>query len=286
VILDGARPGGDEPEGERAGPGGPVGPDLVDAYLDQLVVQLRLNGEDVRRVLAEVEDHLREATDAERARGLEVAAAQQAAIDRFGSPREVARRLAAERGRLLPASVLVNVAMVLVLVFGIALLAIGASGVVAAGLGSAFGKDFVAGDGPGVTYTPERCADFFEQHPTAADCASAAVAHHYDELVYFRLDAGVVGAVILAGWAYVRRRYPFGAGFAVLPAGFTPTIGTALFGAAGLVLGGLGIAGTLTPDRSGAGSNLSGGMVAIAIATAFGWWMLRCLRDHALAATA
>jgi hypothetical protein len=135
-----------------------------------------------------------------------------------------------------------------------------------------------------VTYTPERCADFFEQHPTAADCASAAVAHHYDELVYFRLDAGIVGGAILAGWGYVRRRYPFGAGFAVLPDGFTPTIGTALFGAAGVVLGGLGVAGSLTADRSGAGSNLSAGIVALGVATAFGWWMLRCLRDHALAA--
>jgi hypothetical protein len=175
------------------------------------------------------------------------------------------------------------VAMVLVLVVGIALLAIGASGVVAAGLGSAFGKDFVAGDGPGVTYTPERCADFFEDHPAAVDCTAAAVAYHYDQVVYSRLDAGAVGAVILAAWAMIRRRYPFGAGFAVLPAGFTPTVGTALFGAAGLVLGGLGLSGLLAADTNGAGSHLSSGMVALAVATAFGWWMLRCLRDHALA---
>ena len=49
--------------------------------------------------------------------------------------------------------------------------------------GRVFGAAFVAGDAPGVTYTPARCADYFEYFPRASDCTQAAALHHWGEVV-------------------------------------------------------------------------------------------------------
>jgi hypothetical protein len=155
-------------------------PDLIDAYLDALLRVLRVDRGRVCRILAEVEGHLRQAVAEEEATGLSPVEAQRRAIDRFGTPGTVARRFAAEEGRLLPPSLLLQLVVSLGLLAGIGLAAIGVSGLLAAGMGAAFSQAFVAGDAPGVTYTPDRCADFFEYHTEAGECA-AAVAHHFDE---------------------------------------------------------------------------------------------------------
>ena len=96
------------------------------------------------------------------------------------------------------------------------LLAIGISGAVAAGLGSTLGRAFVAGDAFGITYTKKRFSDYFEYEPRADSC----------EVVGYRLSAGVLGLVPLAGWLLLRGRAPHG----VLPAGLTATVGATMFG--------------------------------------------------------
>ena len=106
------------------------------------------------------------------------------------------------------------------------LLAIGISGAVAAGLGSTLGRAFVAGDAFGITYTKKRCSDYFEYEPRADSCEQAATFHHYGEVVGYRLSAGVLGLVPLAGWLLLRGRAPHG----VLPAGLTATVGATMFG--------------------------------------------------------
>src|SRR5207249_2175337 len=89
----------------------------------------------------------------------------------------------------------------------------------------------------------------------------SATAHHYEEVVTYRLTAGVLGLLVLGAYRVARRRLRPGVG--VLPDGFVPTIGVAAFGvaAAGLLLDGLG---QLPAGYShGAGQYLSGGIVAL-----------------------
>lgn len=252
-------------------------PDLIEQYLDELLAELRGRARDVRRTLAEAEDHLREATRHGRARGLSEAQAQQAAIERFGTPRTVAGRFAAERSGGVPFSVLVEAVLALTLVAGIGLVAIGASGALAGVLGPAVGKTYVAGDPSGVTYTPARCADFREYFPKASTCEAAATAHHFDEIVTYRLAAGVLGLLVLAGYGLVRRRRPSARGLA-LPDGFTATIGTVPFAVAAAVLCLPALGSTAMGDSSGAGGQLTGGVVAALAAAGFATSLYRTVR--------
>jgi hypothetical protein len=64
----------------------------VDEYLAELA--LRLPRTRRRRFLMEAEDHLRDAASANRRRGLDADAAEQAAVESFGDPEVVARRFA------------------------------------------------------------------------------------------------------------------------------------------------------------------------------------------------
>jgi hypothetical protein len=63
---------------------------MIDDYLDELRARLRGPAAERDRILAEAQDHLRESVAAGVAAGLTEAAAQQAAIDAFGSVRAVA----------------------------------------------------------------------------------------------------------------------------------------------------------------------------------------------------
>lgn len=172
-------------------------------------------------------------------------------------------------------------ALVLVLarLLAIGLLAIGASGLVAWAMGAAFGQAFVSGDTPGVTYTAARCADLAEYAPRAGSCEQAAVQHHFGETVDYRVAAGVLGLIVVAGYALLRRklREPPEGWNAALPRGFEATVGTAVFGvaAAGLLLVG---ASQLTMGfHAGAGAPLSAGVVALAVAIAYGFSLLGAL---------
>lgn len=146
-----------------------------------------------------------------------------------------------------------------VLLGGFGLAAIGVSGVLAEGFGRAFGQDFVAGDLPGVTYTAERCEEYFEYAPGATTCADAATVHHFGEVVEYRVAAGVLGLVALGVWWLVLRRRSAG----VLPEAFEPTVATALFGVAalGLLAESASIA-AAADSSNGVGDPLSAGIVA------------------------
>jgi hypothetical protein len=82
--------------------GGPV-----EAFLAELERHLGRDREARDRVLSEVGDHLRDLARENRARGLEEIAAEADAVERFGSPRELARGLRPARRRSLRALVVV-----------------------------------------------------------------------------------------------------------------------------------------------------------------------------------
>ncbi|MGZ4129257.1 MAG: hypothetical protein ACXVPR_00330 [Actinomycetota bacterium] len=142
-------------------------------------------------------------------------------------------------------------------------LAIAASGLVAWGLDAMFGDAFVAGDAPGVTYTPARCADFAEYAPAASTCERAAATHHAGEVIEYRI-ATLVFALI-AGVAYVgvRRTGRFRDG---AQAAFEPTVGATAFGLAGFGLLALAANQWVLGTDAGAGQFLSAAIVAIPLA--------------------
>ena len=148
--------------------------DLIEGYLDRLLGHLRGSAHDVRRILAETEEHLRDATAELVAAGAGEEEAQRRAIERVGDPRAVARRFSARLAPVPSTAVAAELGTTAVLLGGVGLVAIGVSGLVAELLGRLFGPGFVAGDLPGVTYTPERCAEFLEYFPDAGGCEQAA----------------------------------------------------------------------------------------------------------------
>jgi len=256
------------------------GSDRIERYLDQLLDELRGRARDVRRTLAEAEDHLREAAARGETDGLTPDDAQCVAIERFGSPRVVARRFASERGRWLPRSVLVETVLVLALIGGVGLVGIGVSGALAGALGAAAGKTFVAGDPSGVTYTPSRCADFREYFPKASSCEEAAVDHHFDEVVSYRLAAGVLGVLVISGYYLVRRRRPRSA-VPALSEGFAATVGATLFGCAAAVLLLPSLGQMAFGDTSGVGAALTGGLVSAVAAAGFAASLYRTMHAKA-----
>ena len=177
--------------------------------------------------------------------------------------------------RFLPKNVLAQLVVTAARLTCVGLVAIGVSGAVAFGLGSAFGRSFVAGDPPGVTYSKARCADYFEYAPGSRTCEQAATAHHFGETVDYRLVAGVPGLLGLAGLLLIRRRAPAARG--ALPEGFEATIGATVFGAAALLLLGSSLAQIAGGQRAGAGSFLSGGIVALGPAGVYSLSLYRTL---------
>jgi HAAS len=253
--------------------------DAIEIYLDELVELLDGPGVEVRRMLAESEDHLREAETAGIDAGMTSQQAALAAIDRFGTPREVAERYKLMRVMATPGQVLAQVALSLALVGSFVLIGIGLSGALAAGGAAVLGPSFISGDAPGVTYTPDRCDDFMGFHPEADTCAEAAVLHHLDETVGTRADAGILGLLLLAGWLLARRAARKSAGPRVIPEVFVPLTATALFAAAAILLGGLGTVQWLSSGTgTGAGYFLTAGVVSLIATLGFGLWSLRRLQ--------
>jgi hypothetical protein len=254
--------------------------DLIEGYLDQLLGHLRGSAHDVRRILTEAEEHLRDATAELVAAGASEEEAQRRAIERFGSPRAVARRFSARLAPVPPAAVAAELARVAVRLGGVALVAIGASGLVAELLGRLLGAGFVAGDLPGVTYTPARCAEFLEYFPDAGGCEQAAAIHHWGEVVEYRVAAGVLGLLILGAFLAWHRaqggRPP--AYLGVLPDGFAAAVATSLYGLAAAVLALEGLDALLVAGGDGAGQWLSASVVALAMAVLYGFSLYRTMR--------
>lgn len=251
--------------------------DPIELYLDQLVEEMHGPGKEIRRALAETEDHLRQAEMEALEAGMPSLEAARIAIGKFGSPRVVASRYDLLRTLASPRQTALQAFLALMLVGSFIFIGIGLSGVAAAAGAAIYGPGFIAGDPPGVVYTAERCADFFEFHPEAGTCQEAAIAHHLDETVGYRLSTGVLGVLALAGWWSLktilgRRRF----GPPTIPPLFVPVSTLILFTAAFILLGGLGTMILVSSGLgSGAGAFISAAAVSLVAAIGFGTWVLR-----------
>jgi hypothetical protein len=266
---------GDLTAGDAGGAGDGAGP--VEEYLDRLFDLLAGTGAAGRRALDEVADHLRTSAAADVANGLSRMDAERAAVGRFGPAEQVARGLRPPAGvgfglRRLAASATV--------LGSIGLVAVGLSGLVAGALGALFGKTFVSGDPADVTYTPLRCAEYLEYYPSYGDCRAAAVAHHFDEVVQYRVAAGVLGLLVLLAFWGLRRFGPLaGPAWAPRPDLMT-VVGAGAFAGGVVLFGGAGSLQLLAGLSAGAGQLLSAGLVSLVALAGFGALLVRQLRNQ------
>ena len=172
--------------------------DLVENYLDQLYVGLRGSPRQGRRILAEAEDHLREGVADGVAAGLTEREAQEQAISSFGSVRAVVRAHD-RRLRTVPGlAVLADVAMSGWRLGSIGLLAVGASGLVAAVMNLAFGRSFV-GSASGAALPLAACRHWLSNWPGAHSCAQAYLLESSSDAVSLRVFTGLIGLTLLGG---------------------------------------------------------------------------------------
>jgi len=259
--------------------------DPVERYLDELADRLRsLPGSELRRVLAEADDHLHSSVVALVESGMDQDDAAAQAITQFGAAATVARGVRVQH----PAGVaglVLDAARKLSLVVVAGLCTIGLSGWLSVALGAIFGKAFIAGDGPGVSYTAQRCADFLSFHPEAASCAAAATAHHFDEVVGYRQDLGVLGLVGAVGLLVLARRGVVSRWLRTgpLPGSVSPIVSSVLFGAFSAGLTAFALMSIAFGVTNGAGSLLSDGVVAGVAFALSGWWLVRSVRGDASA---
>ena len=251
----------------------------IDRYLDELFDRLAGTGAAGRRALAEAEDHLRAAVAEATSRGLPEEAAEREAVERFGPAGRIAAGLRHAHGGLAALARRAFVGAWLVGALGA--LCVGLSGLLAEAFGRVVSPTFVAGDASGVTYTPDRCVDYYEYVPNAHSCAEAAAVHHWGEVVESRVALGVLGLLALLALLAARRWTALG-GPAWSPSGpVVAAVLLALFGVAGVVLGGSSLMELAFGGRSGVGANLSAGLVAGVAALGVGAWTLRRLRHIA-----
>ena len=207
-----ARPGWPEAGHERPD-------DLVEAYLDQLYARLRGSPRQGRRLLAEAEDHLRQGVEEGLAGGLSLREAQEHAISSFGSVRAVVRAHDTRLRRLPSTAVLADLVMSGWKLSSVGLLAVGASGLVAAAMNAIFGRPFVGAAVRGSTLPAASCRYWLSNWPGAHSCAQAYLLESSSDAVSLRVAAGLLGLLLLGGYYLARRR---GWSTGVLPDGFTP----------------------------------------------------------------
>lgn len=243
--------------------------EIIERYLDELLLGLRGSPRAVRRVLAEAESHLRDA--------VATGADAEEAVRRFGEPRVVAA--ASNRLSGTPMSVVLRqLLLAACLLAAIGCLSIGASGAISGAMDAAFGPKFVAGDLPSITYTSERCAEYRALAPSENSCRAAAARHHTNEVETFRVAVGVMGLLALGVWVFFRRRWQAGPATGALPSALVPGIGTSVFGVASLALASQAMQSIGWHATAGLGQWLSAAVVTAAVALAFGLKLLRSLR--------
>jgi hypothetical protein len=235
----------------------PMSDSPIERYLDELYAQLRTDPRSARRLLDEAADHLHDAAaELERA-GADRIDAETEAVRRFGASRPLVRADARRSiGRLA-----LDTVQVAVLLGAVALIAIGVSGVLAAAMSVAFGRDFVGAQLPNWVSGPGG-------HP-------ASVVENAHDAFALRALAGVVGLAALAAFWAVRRARP-NLRLRVLPVAYVDLTGLVAFGGATVALGAASIDQIVNHSGHGAGFFLSGAIASVLGVAVFG---VRAVRD-------
>jgi hypothetical protein len=249
----------------------------IELYLDQLLVACRTGRpRETRHLLAETEAHLRDAAAEARSQGQSGRDAEVQAVTRFGSVSVVAD---AELGvQTTPIKDLVRQAIASgLLVGGVGGVAVGVSGLIAAGLAVVAGQRFVVDAPSGAALSPAYCSRWLAG-THAMSCAQAGLADWMWDTVAFRLAAGVIGVLALLAVAGIGRAWSRQGRLVMLPATVRDTAAALSFGVAGVWLAGLGVDRLAVASGHGAGQWFSAAPVALAVAVFFGLRLVGDLR--------
>lgn len=208
--------------------------DRIDGYLDDMLDRLEGTPAERRRMLTEAESHLRDSADRFERDGMNVDAAQSAAIASFGDTSTIAKASNRRRPAALLAALLRAAAQLGV--YGFA--AIGLAALLARGLAFVTSTQWVYGAPAGYTFTAAQCAHWLAAQPTAANCRAAAAMESSDDSFLFVLAAAIIGVVIagvILGTMRLARRNRTRVA-ARLPQSVIAAIGATAFVGAGLAL--------------------------------------------------
>jgi hypothetical protein len=221
----------------------------IEDYLDALWPALPGEPREARRTLAEVESHLHEAAEAHEATGLDRLTAERRAVADFGTVAAV-----------VPPLVVRDLIRPTVLLAGVGLLAVGASGLLAWLMRLAWGVEFLAGS-PGAQPGHDRCAALMAHYP-ASDCLASLTLNHADEIVSYRLAAGFLGLLLLVALRWLPRGRS-------LPSGLVDLLGAVAFGVAFVALVVLSYEYTQHFGNQGTGQWASAAVVSLVAAGTF-----------------
>ena len=250
--------------------------DVVEDYLDRLLVTLSGSPRQVRYTLAEVEAHLRDAVDEGIAAGLTEPEAQAQAVQRMGpvtgvtGPRTGLARPSLALARRLTLSA--------ALIGGAGLVAIGGAGLVARALLAAKGDAFLTAPWPQASYTRADCARWLAGDPGTHSCVTAMHADHAGDFLLQAAAAGLLGLLALAGYLVLRQRWQDRATRTALPAGTAEALGAALAAVAAVACFGTAFDTEMTQRGVGAGEPWSLGVAAAVAAAVFALALRRTLR--------
>ncbi|HEV8278703.1 MAG TPA: permease prefix domain 1-containing protein [Streptosporangiaceae bacterium] len=249
--------------------------DLIEDYLDRLLVSLRGSPRQVRHTLAEVEAHLRDAVAEGIAAGLPEETAQAQALERIGPVHAVTGRPAVVSR---PSRALLRITLTCALVGGAGLAAIGGAGLVGRLLQALKGNLFMTTPFSPGTYTRADCARWLAGNPGTRSCVTAMLADHAFDYLLPATACGLLGLLGLGAYLLLRRRWSDRATMTALPVGTAEFLGATLAGIAAVFFLALVVDLETVQHGVGVGEPLSLGIAAAVTAVAFGLAFRHCLR--------
>jgi hypothetical protein len=250
--------------------------ELVQEYLDQLLLTLTGSARYIRYTLAEVEAHLQDAVADGLAAGLSDPEAQAEAVRRIGPPGAVTghnAQFAQPSAALLRRAVLAGT-----LIGGVGLVALGLAGAISWVLASLAGGTFVTAPFPPGSYTQADCARWLAGDAATRSCVTAMTADHIGDIVMWGVAAGVLGLLALLAFGVLQWRWRDHGTLTVLPAGSTEVVGLILAALVLVAALGIGLNSVTVTHGIGAGQPFSLAAAAAAAAAFFAVRLRRTAR--------
>ena len=144
------------------------------------------------------------------------------------------------------------------------LLAIAISGAICLGLSHAFGENAIAGDSQSAHLSTARCLDLFEYFPEASSCSAAELAHHSEEIIFYRLGMAPVAVVVFLAQALAGRMLAVTEEERRRQRPWHRALGVVAFGLAAAALLSIGLVKAAAGSSAGTARWLSDGTVSLA----------------------
>jgi hypothetical protein len=164
------------------------------------------------------------------------------------------------------------------LVGGVALVAVGVSGLVAWAISGVRGGTFLIAPFPPGSYTSADCARWLAGDPGTRSCIAAMTSDHVGEVIQNSLAAGVLGLLVLFAHWSMRRRWQDRGTLTALPIGSAEAVGAILALLVSVIFLGRGVNTELVQRGQGAGQMFALAVGAFAAAVYFATRLYRMAR--------